>query len=221
MIKGAIFDMDGTLFDTERLYARSWVLTAEQFGLKPHSDFPYAIAGTSGAKEREIVRQYYPSVDAEMFIDACIIHMNRMLEKELPEKPGMREILSFFKDHAVKMAVASSSRREGIVENLERAGIYGLFDAIVSGEEVENGKPAPDIFLLAAGRLGLEPGECYVFEDSINGVRAGIAAGCETVMIPDLVPPAEDLQRGCRGIYSSLWEARREIAGLFSVRDLE
>ena len=212
MIKGAIFDMDGTLFDTERLYAGNWTLTAEQFGQTPDPDFPYAVAGTTRGGQEEIVRQYYPTVDAGAFVDACTARMDRALECGVPEKPGVHEILTFFRERGIKLAVASSNSRHKIEANLQRAGINDLFDLIVSGEEVEHGKPAPDIFVLAAENLGFSPEECYVFEDSINGVQAGIAAGCATVMIPDLFPPTEDLRRHCLGIYPTLLEAQQKIA---------
>ena len=92
-----------------------------------------------------------------------------------------------------KMAVASSSRMDNIRHHLRSAGIEGYFDAIASGQEVERSKPEPDIFLLAAERIGCAPEECYVFEDSSNGIRAGMAAGCVTVMVPDMVPPSKNL----------------------------
>lgn len=212
MIKGAIFDMDGTLFDTERLYAKNWTLTAEEFGQIPNPDFPYAVAGTSSAGQQEIVRQYYPSTDASSFVNACAARMDRALEYGVPEKPGVHEILTFFREHGIKLAIASSNSHRKIEVNLQHAGVSDLFDVIVSGEEVKQGKPAPDIFVLAAEKLGLRPEECYVFEDSINGAQAGVTAGCATVMIPDLFPPTEDLRQNCTGIYSTLLDAQREIA---------
>ena len=86
------------------------------------------------------------------------------------------------------------------------------FDAVVSGEDVTHGKPAPDIFLLAANRLGCNPADCYVFEDGINGVRAGLAAGCTTIMVPDTVLPTDEVRAACAGVFASLDEAREAIA---------
>ncbi|MDE7242968.1 MAG: HAD family phosphatase [Oscillospiraceae bacterium] len=213
MKKGAIFDMDGTLFDTERLYAKSWTITAEQFGFVPNQDFPLAVAGTSGEGQREVIRQYYPEADALAFQNECIAGLEKMLQNGLPEKPGVRELLTFFRENGVKMAVASSNSRGRIEKNLRRAGIEDFFDAVVSGEEVSRGKPFPDIFLLSAQRLGCAPEDCYVFEDSLNGTRAGIAAGCATFMIPDMVPPTKDLRDGCTGIYATLWEIQNILSG--------
>ena len=212
MKKGAIFDMDGLLFDTERLFRDGWGEMARRFGQVPQPDFPAAVAGTSGEGMREVIRRYYPAVDAHAFQSGCISRTAEILRQGLPEKPGMREILRFFQEQGVKMAVASSSGREMIEDNLRRAGVLDCFDAVVSGQEVSRGKPAPDIFLLAARKIGCAPEDCYVFEDGINGARAGVAAGCATVMIPDLMQPTEDLLERCAGIYPSLLAARDAIA---------
>ena len=183
MKRGAIFDMDGLLLDTERV-----------FGQTPFPEFPAAVSGTAGEGQRRVIRRYYPDVDAGAFQRDCISRVDGILNRRCaPEKPGAREILEFFCEKGVQTAVASSSGRERILSNLRQTGLEGLFNAIVSSQEVSRGKPEPDIFLLAAERIGCAPEECYVFEDSINGVRAGMAAGCVTVMVPDLVPPPEGL----------------------------
>lgn len=211
MKKGAIFDMDGTLFDTERLYARIWSVTAEHFGQSPHPDFPFAVAGTGGEGQLEVIRRYYPDVDAQAFREDCVARLEKILQSGLPEKRRVREILLFFRERDVKIAIASSSSHDRILEYIRRAELESFFDVIVSGEDIVHGKPEPDIFLLAANRLGCLPEECYVFEDSINGTRAGIAAGCETFMIQDMFPPTKDLCAGCAGICFSLLEAKHKI----------
>ena len=99
-----------------------------------------------------------------------------------------------------------------IESNLRRNGFESFFEAVVCGADVLRGKPEPDIFLLAAERIGCAPEDCYVFEDGVNGSRAGIAAGCATVMVPDLMPPTEDLRNGCAGIYPSLTAVKEAIA---------
>lgn len=213
MKQGAIFDMDGLLFDTERMYRDSWKQSAQQFGLVHNPDFPRAVCGSSGAHMREIILQYYPQVDAKAFADDCILRVERELETHVPEKTGVRDILQYFKQHGVRVAVASSSKRATVLHNLKQADILSYFDAVVSGDQVTHGKPAPDIFLLAAQQIGCEPENCYVFEDGTNGIRAGVAAGCTTIMIPDLTPPNAQLEQLCAGIYSSLSDAMNAIAG--------
>lgn len=207
MKQGAIFDMDGLLFDTERLYRDSWIFLAESFGQVPNPAFPKAVSGSSGAHMREIIHEYYPEVDAFAFQAQCYQRVAEQLEVAVPEKPGLHEILEGLHARGVKIAVASSSSVEGIEHNLRMAGIRDYFDAVVSASQVKNGKPAPDIFLYAAQQLGLKPEDCYVFEDSMNGIRAGAAAGCTTVMVPDLTAPTEDIRSICDAICSSLKEA--------------
>lgn len=213
MKQGAIFDMDGLLFDTERMYRDSWKQSAQQFGLVHNPDFPRTVCGSSGAHMREIILQYYPQVDANAFADDCILRVERELETHVPEKTGVRDILQYFKQHGVRVAVASSSKRATVLHNLKQADILSYFDAVVSGDQVTHGKPAPDIFLLAAQQIGCEPENCYVFEDGTNGIRAGVAAGCTTIMIPDLTPPNAQLEQLCAGIYPSLSDAMNAIAG--------
>lgn len=103
--------------------------------------------------------------------------------------------------------MASSNEAELIRANLAKTGLEGQFDVLLSTSQVARGKPAPDVFLEAARQLGLRPEECYVFEDGINGVKAGIAAGCRTIMIPDLIEPTEEIVGRCAGIYPSLLDA--------------
>lgn len=112
------------------------------------------------------------------------------------------------------VAVASSSLPQQIEANLAKAGIDGFFAEIVSGTGVEHGKPAPDIFLLAAGRIGCRPEQCFVFEDSENGVKAGYAAGCATIMVPDLIAPTPQIRQYCASVCASLVEAREEACGM-------
>lgn len=207
MKKGAIFDMDGLLFDTERLFCQSETNAAYRFNQTPHPDFTKAISGTNGEKALEVIRTYYPAVDPHEFWDYCINEVTEMLKKSVPKKPGVDEILDFFQSCGVKMAVASSSSREMIQHNIQKAGIADYFQVIVSGIDIGKSKPAPDIFLKAAELLELSPTECYVFEDSLNGVRAGVAAGCASIMIPDLAQPTPDILESCEAVYSSLSEA--------------
>ena len=211
MKQGAIFDMDGLLFDTERLYQDSWVQTAADFGQTPDPNFPKAICGTSGEHSLEVIRAHYPAVDAEAFLAHGVAWVQQQVAQGAPEKPGVHEILTYLRGCGVKLAVASSSGRAMIEGNLRHAGILELFDAVVSGDEITRGKPEPDIFLLAADKIGCAPQDCYVFEDGFNGVRAGAAAGCATIMIPDLMQPDETLRALCAGVYPSLLAALEGI----------
>lgn len=212
MLKGAIFDMDGLMFDTERIYRDTWVLLAGVYKVPHDPAFPKAVCGTSGDHMLEVIRSYYPTADAEAFRDDCLRIVDETVQKEVPVKKGLFTILEGLKACGVKMAVASSSKPDLIRRNLKNAGVDQFFDAVVSGTEIEHGKPAPDIFLLAAKEIGIAPEECYVFEDSINGIRAGVAAGCRSYMIPDLTEPTDEMREICSGIYEDLDAAWQVIS---------
>lgn len=211
---GAIFDMDGVLFDTERIYQQTWHELAAELGTELGSDFVKVISGTSGARMHQVIEQYYHVADGAVLAEECRSRIRRKLSVHVPVKDGVQEILEFFKEKGMPIAVASSSFAKQIEANLQKANLRGYFSEIVSGTEVEHGKPAPDIFLRAADRLGCRPQECFVFEDSENGVRAGCAAGCTTIMVPDLIEPSSEIRQYCARICVDLVEARREISDM-------
>ena len=210
-IKGAIFDMDGLLFNTEMVFDKAWQMTADDHHFKLDYNMQTELRGTSGKVMMGIIKRYVPQEDTAALMKDLFDNAYILLQKEVPMKPGVFEILEFFKEKGIKMAIASSSPQYMIENNLKVSGIDKYFDVIVNGKEVKIGKPNPDIFLLAAKRLGLEPETCFVFEDAINGVAAGYEAGCKTIMIPDLIRPTEKEKKTTFGIYSTLNEALQSI----------
>ena len=212
MKKGVIFDMDGLLLDTEQIWQANWHKQAALAGVEFPEEFPKYICGTSGQLMLDVIHRFFPTVDAVQFMTDTKAGVKYDLQHgEIPEKPGLHEILAFFKEAGCKIAVASSSDKDQIRHNLEKSGVIQYFDVIVSGQQAEHGKPAPDIFLMAAAELGLANEDCYVFEDAINGVKAGIASGSATIMIPDVMAPTEECRTGCVGIYDSLLSAMEAI----------
>ncbi len=207
--QGAIFDMDGLLFETERLYRESWRTTARDFGFDRVEEFSRDMCGATGQRIKQVILSYAPHIDLRRFIDACVARVEAAVAQEVPEKPGIREILQYSRTQNCRMAIASSSRRHTIVCNLQSAGILQYFDAIVSGEDITDGKPHPEIYLRAAQTLGLSPQDCYAFEDSKNGIRAAHAAGCTPIMIPDLETPDEEMYRLCFAVCPSLTQAKQ------------
>lgn len=205
--KGAIFDMDGLLFDTEKLFQQTWNEIAEERGIQLPKEFSGEISGTNGKHMCRVIEKYYKISDGREIQDECMLRVQAKLKRNVPKKPGVDEILQYFKKNKIPLAVASSSSKQLIESNLRVARVSAYFDVIVSGTEVKHGKPAPDIFLIAAERIKCRPEECYVFEDSVNGVRAGVAAGCKTVMIPDLILPTREEYKCCYGIYDTLKDA--------------
>ena len=211
-MRGAIFDMDGLLIDSERVWQRVWHELAEERGLTLPDTFAAEICGTGLAESLAVLSRHFHTDAPEEVSRACAARVYRIEEGGVPLLPGAALIRAGLRARGFRMAVASSSGPDMIRVNLRYNGIEHYFDKLVSGRAVKNGKPAPDIFLFAAKELGLPPEECYVFEDSFNGVEAGYRAGCRTIMIPGLIPPDEAHRAMCAGVYPDLEAAWREIA---------
>lgn len=211
MKKGAIFDQDGLMFDTEVIFSQAWAQAGKTLGIVIPDGFRTAVSGSSGEGMKQIIRTWIPEADPGALMELTYQISYEIQSRTLPEKPGLHEILDFFRSHGVKMAVASSSHRVPIEKNLERSGIRSYFEAVISGEDVSRGKPDPEAFLTAAERLGISPADCYVFEDSFNGIRAGDAAGCCTVMIPDLLRPDQEIAKYYDACFPDLLTAVEQI----------
>ena len=208
---GAIFDMDGLLFDTEKIWQRKWHDIADEMGVTLPEEFKNEITGSSGPFMNSVVMKYYHVEDGAEIIKDCYERVHEEAQRHVDMKKGVVEILDYLKENGFLIAVASSSSRKQILHNIQSAGIQNYFDAIVSGVELKRGKPAPDIFLKAAEQIKCRPEDCYVFEDAINGVTAGHAAGCKTVMIPDMLTPDEETIKKTVMVCNDLIEARDAI----------
>lgn len=192
MIKGAIFDMDGLMFDTERLSLKGWLYAGEKYGYPITSELIDEIRGTNTAYSKALFQERFGDlVDYDLARRERTKYMDDFIEKHgVPVKEGLIELLEFLKTSGIKMAVATSTNKELAEKYLKMAGIYSYFHATVYGNQVKKGKPDPEIFLTAAKQLNLSPKECVVFEDSPHGIAAGHAAGCMVVAIPDMAPIA-------------------------------
>lgn len=194
MKKGAIFDQDGLMFDTETIYEECWFSVADEMGITIPEGYFTGIRGSSGENLMNKIRAFLPGVDVDTYVKKVYTRSFEIQDTRLPEKKGLRELLAFFHENGVKMCVASSTERSRVEKNMRKSGILHYFDNLTCGDEVSQGKPDPEIFLKAAEKMGLAPEDCYVFEDSYNGIRAGHAAGCCTVMIPDKIGPDEEIR---------------------------
>lgn len=211
MKSGAIFDMDGLLFDTEQVYNKEWYETAKRHELTIHPAMLDSLRGTSGIQMYTKIQTFWPNVKAKELVEEVFANAQASLQEAVPMKPGVIEILTYLAQQNIKLAVASSAPRELVTQNLHTAKIADYFSVVVSGDDVAISKPAPDCFLLAAEKLQLAPQDCYVFEDGIHGVRAGLAAGCAVIMVPDFIAPTPDLYERCMGIYPNLSAAREAL----------
>ncbi len=195
MIQAVIFDMDGVLFDTERLAVQSWEKAGLEFGIKGMGDIVPHVLGFSQKSSWPMVQKFvgkdFPYDDFRRRVhDHSFAYFD---EFGVPVKKGVQEALQYLKDNGYRTAVATSTRRESAMHHFQQTGLKDYFDAFVCGDEVKNGKPAPDIFLIAADKLGVNPKNCMVIEDSPNGLKAAFAAGVTPVMVPDLIAPNEKL----------------------------
>lgn len=205
--RGAIFDMDGTLFDTEKLYHRAWIETADTFGVERKPEIVSEISGSSVERILAHIPQFFPEVDANEYFLRVVKRVKKEIEEKLEIKSGVIEILNFFSQNKIPMAIASSTDTDSIIKNVKRAKIDKFFKEIVGGDQIKDGKPAPDIFILAAKKINLSPEDCYVFEDSANGIRAAFAAKCTPIMVIDQVPPLPDIRELCAGVFNNMNDA--------------
>lgn len=215
MIKAVIFDMDGTLVDTERLGIKAWELTSERLGIEVPEDLVYSFIGRTQPAVLGLLAESCGGMEvARRAYDIHRVITVELAKTDLVAKPGAYEALDALADEGYYLGVASSSRLETIRGNLGRLGLLDFFEDLTSGDEVSAGKPDPEIFQLAASRAGAEPGECIVVEDSPNGVRSGHAAGTHVVMVPDVIAPTPEISAMCDAILESLVELPRAVDAL-------
>ncbi len=190
MIHAVIFDMDGVLFDTERLGIAQQLQACLDVGYPVTEELLMRTMGVNMAAGREIM---LGALGPDFPYEKMIAHWTALMYEDMaqngiPQKPGLRELMRALKDRGIKTAVATSNSRSIMESYMKLAGLESSFDAIVCGDSVQKSKPAPDIYLTAAQRLGVSPSNCIGVEDSINGVKSVRAAGMVSVMVPDLIP---------------------------------
>ena len=212
MVEGVIFDMDGLMFDTEPVWTRAWTPTLATIGIEFNPELADAARGTSGKSMEAVINRFLPDVDAAYVRETLFATAHEMMEAGVPKKPGLDELLAFLGDAGVPLAVASSSSPELIALHLENGGVRDYFTELVSGVGMSHPKPEPDIFLKAADALGVDPARALVLEDSLSGVRAGVAGGFVTVMVPDMVAPDDFARENATRICESLFEVRDLLA---------
>lgn len=207
MIDTVLFDMDGLLFDTERLAIGATELAAKVQGFDLGPDIFKMVLGTNKEKSAEVFAIYFPGLDENIFWADFDKFMWRKVEQDgLPVKPFARQLLEWAEQKGLALGLCSGSPRNVVDGYMRISGFKDFFKAFVAGDDDEllQSKPAPDMYLRTAGLLGSTPERCLVLEDSPNGLRAGRAAGMRTVMVPDLVPYSEALASVCDAVFPDL-----------------
>lgn len=208
MIKAAVFDMDGLIFDTERVGRDAWIQVGEQYGLHNIDEVNNRCLGCNQARCREIFDEEF---GGKLSLDTMLQTAKPIIERYyaehgMPCKDGLRELLEYLKAHGIKIAMATSSNRADAERNLNMAGLRDYFDALICGDMIQKSKPDPDIYLTAARTLGVQPGECIGLEDSRNGIKSVAAAGMHGMLIPDLIQPDEEMRVSAEAVLPSLRE---------------
>ena len=195
-IRGLLFDMDGLVLDSEKLYTRFWMEAATVLG------FPMTLEQALGmrslnrdAGQKKLESYFGPGVSYPQIRKKRIELMDAHIAANgIDLKPGIRELLSHLRAKGIPCAITSSSPMENIKRHLAAHNLADAFDRLCSGYEVKNGKPAPDIYLHGAASLGLKPETCLALEDSPTGILSAYRAGCLPVMIPDLDQPDRETE---------------------------
>ncbi|WP_019614936.1 HAD family hydrolase [Psychromonas ossibalaenae] len=204
--QAAVFDMDGLLLDTEKVCMQAFREACQFLSLPMLEDVYLGIIGSNAAGIEQVLRSGYgPELDYETLRHEWMKRYHPIVEHQaIPVKTGVIDLLTWLKSQSIPVAVATSTPRELAKTKLKLAGLLDYFEHLSTGCEVKNGKPDPEIFLLAAERLNVRPENCLAFEDSSNGVRSGIAAGMQVYQVPDLVKPCADIIALGHNISSSL-----------------
>lgn len=209
-IRGVLYDMDGTILNTEHVHYDGWKAAFEEAGIPFDPTYLVSMRGVNREKQKVLFGQWFHGeADYEKMHKIRSSYCDAWFaEHGIEVMPGYRELDSWLKEHHIPRAVCSGTRREVIQEEFQIAGLDFDFEEAVCGNEVTNSKPAPDIFLTAAKKLGLPPENCLVLEDSRNGVLSGHAAGCQVIMIPDIDLATQEMREKTIAVCSSLLEVR-------------
>ena len=222
-IHAVVFDMDGVIFDSEKLVVECWVETAQKYGIVGVEKMCKECLGLNrqASKEKFLVHYGsdfpYDSYKQEM----SQLYHRRAKEGALLMKTGVVELLTFLKEKGIKIALASSTREQVVTWELQYAGIIDFFDEIVCGDMVSHSKPDPEIFLKACQLLEVEPEGAFAIEDSYNGIRAAFAGGLRPIMVPDLAEPTEEMENLAEVILPSLHEVISYIGKLLYMVESE
>lgn len=208
-----IFDMDGVIFDSERLVILCWQVVAEKYGIENIEEACRECLGLNreATKEKMLIRYGADFPYDEYKREMSDLFHRRYSGGRLPLKAGAIELLTYLKEQGIAVALASSTRSEIVLAELRDGGILPFFDKVICGDMVKRSKPAPDIFLKACEELQVKPERAYAIEDSYNGIRAAHSGGLRPIMVPDLAEPTEEMRELAEMILPDLVEVRKVL----------
>lgn len=196
-IKAVVFDMDGVLFDSERITRIMWKKAGDEYGI---DDVETAVKDCTGSSRPDqwayLKQKYGQDFPAKEFRERCSQLFREYVDKDgLPLMPYAKEILEYLSQKNYPLALASSTRKETVHHELKDAGLFDFFNTIVCGDEVEHSKPHPEIYRKACRNLGIENQYCVAIEDSPNGIRSAFGAGMKPIMVPDQIQPSDEIRK--------------------------
>ena len=212
-MKAIVFDMDGVIFDSETCVIESWMYVADKYNIDGIEEACNECLGLNReATKIKMLERYGSDFPYDEFKqEASKFYHDKYDGGLLPLKPGIEDLLRFLKNNNKKVAVASSTRREVVEDEIRDAGLFKYFDVLVCGDMVTKSKPDPEIFLKACYELGVSPKRSFGIEDSYNGIRSANSAGLRTIMVPDRIPPNGDMRELTEIILPSLVEVREYL----------
>jgi len=202
-----IFDMDGLMIDSERVSIACWTQAAHELALPLADDFWLRFVGLGDRDCERLLLQHIDAGQVAALFARCHDLYEARTQEGLPLRPGILDLLQLLHDHGIARAVATSTRQPRASRKLAAAGLLSFFEVVVTSSDVAHPKPAPDIYLLAAQKLGKDPARCLALEDSPAGIRAAVGAGMTAIQVPDLVHPDDDLRALGHRIVDSLADA--------------
>lgn len=213
VIKAVIFDMDGVIFDTEREYLNEWIMLFNEYGYKMEDNLYIPLMGTGRDNIKKTFKEHFGQ---DLPIEEMYIKKDKMLieavdKNKIALKEGAIELLDFLNSKNIKIALATSAKRERLEKQLKGANIKDKFQAIVSSEDVVSLKPDPEIFLKAAEKIGVNPENCIVIEDSTAGIKAAYNAKMIPIHVEDLKIADSEIKKYCFKYFKNLRDIQEFI----------
>ncbi|MBR6072178.1 MAG: HAD family phosphatase [Acholeplasmatales bacterium] len=203
---GIVFDMDGVIFDTERIWRDAFIKYNKKYNIFLSEEYRKSICGKAEVLIRKELRDMNLNIDIDNYREDIRGYVNSEIEKgNYNIKDGFLDLIHYLKDKNYKIALATSSNRKRTNMLFKNKNLdINMFDYALCGDEVINGKPNPEIFIKACNHLGVDKKECYVIEDSINGIMASIDGGLIPIMVIDMIEPNDYVINNCKYIFDNL-----------------